>query len=345
MKRKNARFSFWGAAIFFLTNAFTVTIAMLFYGVVNEKTNGDLPTIAIVLFLVIVFLSLIWTTIDLIRRRIMIDKPVEQILQATEKMASGDFSIRLRPSHPYADYDYYDGIMENINILAEELGKSELLKTDFVANLSHEIKTPLAVIQNYATALQSDALDEETRKKYAVTLLNASKRLTALVTNILKLNKLENQKIKPECKRFHLTEALAETVLAFEEPIERKNLTLECDLAEVTVTSAPELLDLVWNNLLSNAVKFTDAGGRISVTLKEENGEAIVSIGDSGCGISPETGKRIFDKFYQGDTSHASEGNGLGLALVKKVIDILGGEISVKSEPGKGSIFTISLKV
>ena len=99
------------------------------------------------------------------------------------------------------------------------------------------------------------------------------------------------------------------------------------------------------NNLLSNAVKFTDAGGRISVTLKEENGEAIVSIGDSGCGISPETGKRIFDKFYQGDTSHASEGNGLGLALVKKVIDILGGEISVKSEPGKGSIFTISLKV
>ena len=134
-------------------------------------------------------------------------------------------------------------------------------------------------------------------------------------------------------------------MLAFEELIERKNLTLECDLAEVTVTSAPELLDLVWNNLLSNAVKFTDAGGRISVTLKEENGEAVVSIGDSGCGISPETGKRIFDKFYQGDTSHASEGNGLGLALVKKVIDILGGEISVKSEPGKGSIFTISLKV
>ncbi len=345
MKHKNAKFSFWGAAIFFLTNTFTVTIAMFFYGAINEKTGGDLTTIAIVLLLLIVFLSLVWTTIDLIRRRIMIDRPVEQILKATEKMASGDFSVRLHPSHPYADYNYYDGIMENINILAAELGKSELLKTDFIANLSHEIKTPLAVIQNYVTALQSDALDSETRKKYALTLLNASQRLTNLVTNILKLNKLENQKIKPEYKTFNLTEALAETVLAFEEPIENKNLTLQCDLAEVTLNSAPELLDLVWNNLLSNAIKFTEAGGQITVTLKEENGEAIVTVGDTGCGISPETGKRIFDKFYQGDTSHASEGNGLGLALVKKVIDILGGEISVTSEQGKGSIFTISLKV
>ncbi|MBQ8322553.1 MAG: HAMP domain-containing histidine kinase [Clostridia bacterium] len=344
MNRRGAKFSFSGALIFFLSNAVTVTVVMLVYGWVAEKTENDLPTVAIVLLLVTLFLSLVWTLIDLIRRRVMIDRPVEQILEATEKIAAGDFSVRLRVKHSYTEYDYYDCIMENVNVLAAELGKSEVLKTDFIANVSHELKTPLAVIQNYAAALQSDSLDDETRKKYAQTLLNASRRLTGLVTNILKLNKLENQKIKPEYKSFNLTESLAETVLTFEELIESKSLELDCDLDDVTLYSAPSLLEIVWNNLLSNAIKFTEAGGKIGVSLKKENDKAIVTVSDTGCGISPETGKRIFDKFYQGDTSHASEGNGLGLALVKKVIDILGGEISVTSEKNKGSTFTIQLK-
>ena len=344
MKRKTARFSLWGLLLFFLTNAATVTATMLVFGRVNEISDGNIGVIALVLFLVIAFLTLLWTLADLIRRRVMIDRPVEKILEATQRIAAGDFTVRLAPMRPYDKYDEYDYIIENLNLLAAELSKSEILKTDFIANVSHELKTPLSIIQNYAKALQSDDLDAPTRKKYAQVLLSASKRLSDLVTNILKLNKLENQKLKPEYAQIHLTQQLGESVLSFEELIENKGLELVCDLDEVTLFSAPTLLEIVWNNLLSNAVKFTDEGGKITVTLKKRNGKAIVEIADTGCGISPETGKRIFDKFYQGDTSHASEGNGLGLALVKRVIDMLGGEISVASEQGKGSKFTIVLK-
>lgn len=141
-----------------------------------------------------------------------------------------------------------------------------------------------------------------------------------------------------------MDEHLAEAALVYEERLDDKGISLQADLEEISVFTSPELLSIVWNNLLSNAVKFTEQGGKISLSLCLKNGNAIVKISDTGEGIAPEMGKRIFDKFYQGDTSHAAEGNGLGLALVKKVIDILGGEISVESETGKGSTFTVTLK-
>ncbi len=344
MSRKNARFSFVGALIFFCTVAIAVTATLLIYGFVDKKTGGDKVTIAVVMLLVILFLSLLFTLADLIRRRIMVDKPVERILDATEKIARGDFSVRLHSLRPYDKYDSYDEIMDNVNALAEELGKSETLKTNFVANLSHELKTPLSVIQNYAKALQAKGLDKETKDNYLQTLITASEKLSALVTNILKLNKLENTGLLPEKRQFRLDEQLAEIVVGFETPMEKKNLSLDCSLQEVSITSSPELLEMVWNNLLSNAVKFTGEGGKIRLQMRKTGADVSVVVEDNGCGISPETGKRIFDKFYQGDTSHASEGNGLGLALVKKVIDTLGGNISVKSEEGKGSVFTVTLK-
>lgn len=345
MKKPNKSYStFFGYILFFLTIAVTVTVAMLLYSYADEKSGGDQGTVAAVMLLVIVFLSAACTVIDVFRRKIMVEKPVEKILEATERIAAGDFSVEVVPTHEYEKYDEYDLIMENLNVMAAELSKSEILKTDFISNVSHEIKTPLAIIQNYATALQDESLDINTRQKYAKTLVQASKRLTALVTNILKLNKLENQEIKPEYETVNLTEMLAETVLSFEEWIEKKGLTLDCDLDEVTLVSATSYLEIVWNNLLSNAIKFTDAGGVIGVSLKRENSWYTVRISDTGCGISPETGKHIFEKFYQGDTSHAQEGNGLGLALVKKVIDVLGGEISVESEQGNGSTFIVRLK-
>ena len=168
--------------------------------------------------------------------------------------------------------------------------------------------------------------------------------MSQLVTSILQLNKLENQKIVPEKQTFRLDEALAEVILGYEDLLEQKEIELDCQLAEVEIFSSQSYLDLVWNNLLSNAVKFTEKGGKITVKLKREDGNVIVSVADTGCGISKETGARIFDKFYQGDTSHSGEGNGLGLALVKKVIQLLGGEISVSSEVGKGSTFQVTLK-
>lgn len=344
MKRRRRDFTLIGAFLFFLSIATMVTVSMLIYGYVDEKSGGDRAIVSLVMLLVIVFLSIVTTLLDLVRRHIMVDKPVEKILSATEKITSGDFSVYVEPIHGYGKYDEFDVIMENLNTLAAELSKTEVLKTDFVSNVSHELKTPLAIIRNYAMLLQKDGLTDEERKKYAQVLVDTSGRLADLVANILKLNKLENRKILPEKERIRLDESLAEAVIGLEDLIDKKGLELDCDLDEISVLSVAGYLEIVWNNLLSNAIKFTDAGGRVALTLKNVNGNAVVTVSDSGCGIDPETGKRIFDKFYQGDTSHAKEGNGLGLALVKRVIDVLGGEISVESELGKGSTFTIVLK-
>lgn len=343
MSRKNARWTVFGSLLFFTTIAITVMIAVMIYAWVDERTGGNRNIVALVMLLVITFLSVLWTLADVIRRRIMVDTPVEMILKATERIAAGDFSVRLHQRHGYAEYDEYDSVMENLNLMAEALGKSEVLKSDFISNVSHELKTPLAIIKNYAYLLQREK-DEEKRKEYAETLVKAAGKLSDLVTNILKLSKLENEKIRPEKEKFRLDEQIAEAVIGLEEKIEEKKIDLFCDLDEVTLISSPGYLEIVWNNLISNAIKFTEEGGRVEITLKKQGNFAVVKVKDTGCGISPETGKRIFDKFYQGDTSHAQEGNGLGLALVKKVIDILGGEISVESELGKGSSFQVVLK-
>lgn len=341
MKLKK-RLNFKGIILFFILIAIVIQIAILVYDYIIKRTDNKV-LIAVLILNVIIVLSVICTIIDIIRRKIMIDRPVNKILEATHKITKGDFKVRLDINHEYDKYDEYDLIMENLNSMASELEKTEVLKTDFISNVSHEIKTPLAIIQNYVTLLQDDSLDLDTRNKYSKTLLQASKRLSNLITNILKLNKLENQSINVENKEFNLTESLSEIVISFEELIERKNIKLECEFDDVYINSSVSLLEIVWNNLISNAIKFTNESGNISITLKKVDDTAIVRVSDTGCGISQEIGARIFEKFYQGDTSHKQEGNGLGLPLVKKVIDILGAEISVSSEVNKGTTFTITL--
>ena len=343
-RQKNKLPTFLPYTIFFLIIATIITVAMFIFGFVSAASGGTIQIIALVMMLVILFLALVCTVIDMFRRRITIDRPVKKILDATDKIASGDFSVRLHTEHVYQWYDQFDYIMENLNKMAEELSKTEVLRTDFISNVSHELKTPIAVIQSYAKSLQREDLSSETRKKYAATLVETTKKLNDLVTNILQLNKLENQKIRPESQPVRLDEELAQAILRHEDLVEKKRLIVKCELEEVEIESSASLLELVWNNLLSNAVKFTDEGGTIGVSLKKENDKAVVKISDTGCGISKDVGSHIFEKFYQGDTSHSSEGNGLGLALVKKVIDLIGGEIRVESEQGKGTTFTVILR-
>lgn len=344
MKGRKKRKLYWlyGFVVFFITIAALTRVSILLYDTVRKRTD-DGVLISLCMLITVLFLTVVCTLIDGFRRKIMVEKPVNEILYATEKIRKGDFSVRLSIVHEYGKYDEYDEIKENFNIMAAELQKTEVLKTDFISNVSHELKTPLSVIQTYATALQDETLDKEMRARYVQTLTQTTKRLAELITNILKLNKLENQQILPEKERFDLTQSLAQSLLAHEDWIDRKGLEIECDLDEVEIVSAPALLEIVWNNLISNAVKFTDKG-KIEVALHVKGKDAIVKVSDTGCGISAQTGTQIFDKFYQGDTSHAGEGNGLGLALVKRVIDLLGGEISVESTIGKGSVFTVVLK-
>lgn len=341
---KKSKFSLFGIISFFVLVAFVMQMAILVYDYICQKTD-NVALIAILILILITILAAFCTLCDYIRRKIMVDVPVSRILDATEKIAAGNFDTRIDIESSPTKYNEFDAISENLNIMAAELSKSEVLKNDFISNVSHEMKTPLAIIGNYADALADPDLDPETRAKYAHTLSSASKRLSGLVTDILKLNKLENREIKPEITRFNLADTLAECALEFESKIEEKNIRLNCELQDVFISSSEPLLEIVFTNLISNAVKFTEDGGSIFLHLGENDGFVTVTVTDTGCGMSREVGMRIFEKFYQGDTSHSHEGNGLGLALVKKVIDILGGEISVESELGKGSTFTVRLKM
>lgn len=336
--------------VFFLTVAFAVSCCMMLFVTILANTMGlvfDEDNIAVAAKLTfgnVLLITFLFGTADYIRRRITVDRPVRQITEAAERIMQGDFSVRVPPIHG-AGTEGFNEIGNAINKMAEELAGTETLRTDFIANVSHELKTPLAVMGNYAAMLQRPGITEEEKNDYAKAISEASRKLAQLITNILKLNKLENQQIFPQPQEFDLGEQLCQCLLGFEDAWEAKNLEIETDIADdVRIKSDPELLSLVWNNLISNAVKFTPAGGTVGVSLKEEGGSVVVSVSDTGCGMTPETGKHIFEKFYQGDTSHATQGNGLGLALVKRVVDILSGEIGVESVYGKGSMFTVKFK-
>ncbi len=344
-KRKNSNgtaIKLGGAALFFISIAFAIQIAVLVYERIRIRTD-DKALIAVLLLIVILILSTVCVVIDWFRRKITVERPTNDILNATRKIASGDFNVRLDITREYSKYNEYDFIKENLNAMAAELKKNEVLKMDFISNLSHEIKTPLAVIQNGAELLKSKTLSDIEREEISQTLISASKRVGGLVGNVLKLNKLENQELQEKKERFNLTDALSDIIAEYEAKARQKGVTLDCDFEDLTVLSSKELLEIVWSNLLSNAVKFTPEGGQVTVTLKKQGENAHVVVRDTGIGMSPEIGERIFEKFYQCDCSHKQEGNGLGLALVKKVIGVLGGEISVNSELGKGSEFSVLL--
>ena len=338
-------FSIWNYLIFFLTVSFLVSCSFWMFITTMDIEFGatEITKSARLTFLNVLILSLICTLIDGIRRRYTVERPVKRILEATRRLTRGDFTARIEP-FGLERRNEFDAIIEDFNKMAEELGGIETLRTDFIANVSHELKTPLAVIQNYSTMLQDPRLPEDKRVDYAKTITGATVRLSELMSNILKLNKLENQQIYPEAHEYNLGEQLRECLLGFEDGWEKKNLGIEADIDDaVTVRADEELLTLVWNNLFSNAVKFTGDGGKITVSLKSENGAAVTRVSDTGRGIPPEIGCRIFEKFFQGDKSHAARGNGLGLALVKRVVDVMGGDISVESAEGKGSTFTVRL--
>ena len=279
------------------------------------------------------------------RMKAVYDAPMQAISDATKKVAQGDFTVRIDALHEEEKEDYLDRMIHDLNAMVAELGSIETLKTDFISNVSHEIKTPISVIQNYAQLLKSDTLTEQERKDYSETIYGAANRLNTLITNILRLNRLENQRLTPAAAPFDLSAQLTECLLGFETVWEEKQIEIEPDIEDgVAVVADKELLSIVWNNLLSNAFKFTEPGGTVFAALKKYDGDAIVTIRDTGCGISPEAAKHIFDKFYQGDTSHATQGNGLGLALVKRILDMTDGEINVESVPGEGSTFTVKLR-
>lgn len=272
------------------------------------------------------------------------EEPLHKMAEATRKVSEGDFSVYVPTIHTSDKLDYLDVMIMDFNKMVEELGSIETLKTDFVSNVSHEMKTPIAVMKNYAELLAAEGIEDGTRSEYAKAMGNAATRLSELISNILKLNKLESQRIMPEMESYDICRQLCECILQFEDIWEEKGIELETEIEDAAMVKADaSLMELVWNNLIGNALKFTEPGGCVTVSQTSGANCVRIAVSDTGCGISRDSMEHIFDKFYQGDTSHSKEGNGLGLALVKRVLELMDGSIQVVSEEGKGSTFTVTL--
>ena len=277
--------------------------------------------------------------------RVNYSKHLEKLSKATKEVAKGDFSTRIELDETLKENSYVNVMFRDFNLMVDELNSIESLTEDFISNVSHEIKTPLSVINNYTTALKDKDLPEKIKEEYIETIIESTEKLSDLVANILKLNKIENKKILPEKEEFDLCRQLSDCILSFENVWEEKEIELFVQMEDhVLITESIAFLDVIWHNLLSNAFKFTEKGGTVSLVQTSDDEFVKVKIRDTGCGFNEETKQHIFDKFYQGDTSHAEEGNGLGLALVQKIAEKNGYEIIVESEVGRGTEFTVKIK-
>ena len=269
-----------------------------------------------------------------------LSKPVQVLTRAHEKVQEGDFTVRLPDNQP----GEMGELMRSFNDMTEALGSTAYLQKDFISSISHEFKTPIASIRGFAKLLQMPGLTEEQRAEYISLIAQESDRLSRLSETLLRLSALEQQTALASLTSFSLDEQLRQTILRLEPAWSQKNIGWQLDLQEVSVTSDQELLNQVWVNILQNAIKFSPAESEIEVRVFRD-GNAIVEIQDHGCGMTEEAQKRIFDKFYQADKSRRQEGVGLGLSLVKRIVDMMGGSITVRSAVGEGSTFRVELPV
>ena len=266
--------------------------------------------------------------------------PIDRLSKAMNQVAEGNFDVRLDAKRELREIR---DIYANFNLMAQELGATETLQTDFVSNVSHEFKTPINAIEGYATLLQGcEGPTTPEQSQYVDKILFNTRRLSNLVGNILLLSKIDNQAIPAPQTRFRLDEQIRQSIVLLEPEWSKRDMEFDVDLERVEYTGNESLLIHVWNNLIGNAIKFSPQGGEITLRLTEKNGHISFTIEDRGPGIPEGAQKHIFDKFYQGDSSHKEEGNGLGLALVKQILHVSQGEISVENTDS-GCRFTVIL--
>ena len=269
--------------------------------------------------------------------------PLKKLIDAMEKIADGDFSVRLEEKAKAKEIlEIYTGF----NMMAHELQATETLQSDFVSNVSHEFKTPINAIEGYATLLQGvqDEADPE-QCRYVEKILFNTQRLSRLVGNILLLSRVDNQTIQAKTSRFRLDEQIRQSVVLLEPEWEKKDIEFDAELEILEYTGYENLLMHVWNNLIGNAVKFVPEGGWIGIRLEQQQDACLFTIEDNGPGIPEEARRHVFNKFYQTDSSHKSEGSGLGLALVKQIVTLCGGTVETENRPQGGCRFTVKLPV
>ena len=270
----------------------------------------------------------------------LIIRPVQNISNAFDELSKGNFEVKVSENERIMEIRE---MAQRFNAMTYDLSHIETLRSDFVANVSHEFKTPIAAIEGYAMLLQNHRLSDEKHDHYVEKILENSRRLSNLSGNILMLSKLENQEMVLDSKEFRLDEQLRKAVLVLENKWAVKNIEFDMEMQKQIYYGSEQLLYQVWINILDNAIKHSPQGGIIQISIQETENAMTVYITDQGDGMTGEIQKHIFEKFYQGDSSRKTEGNGLGLALVKRIVDLCKGEISVESAPGKGATFALSL--
>ena len=266
-------------------------------------------------------------------------RPMNDLTDAMYRVSQGDFSVRVDEDAP----GDMGTLIRSFNEMASELGGIEMFRKDFINNFSHEFKTPIVSIRGFAKQLQRDDLSDEQRREYTEIIVSESERLANMASNILLLTKLENQQIVTDKEPYRLDEQLRSCILLLEKQWTAKDMELALDLDEVTYIGNEEMMSHVWVNLLGNAIKFSPEGGELGVCCQRRGSAIEVSIRDHGSGMDDATQKRIFEKFYQGNSAHATEGNGLGLSLVKRIVDLCAGKVAVDSRVGEGTTFTVTL--
>ena len=332
-KRQRFAMTLLFSAVCFCIQLVTVLLAsvLLWLTVKSGVISGEMPpTVNRVIVVMALFSLVIGAATAFFTAKYPL-KPVNRIVSRMNQLASGDFSTRLDYGKPISDHPSFRAVSDSFNKMAEELQNTEMLRSDFINNFSHEFKTPIVSIAGFTKLLKRGNLSEEQRREYLDIIEEESLRLSAMATNVLNMTKIENQTILTDTTTFNVSEQIRSAILLLEEKWDKKHIELSADFDEYTITGNEEMLKQVWINLLDNAVKFTPDFGTVRVALEESDGILTVSISNTGSTIPPEKLGKIWNKFYQADESHASSGNGIGLAIVKKVIELHGGEVGVTS--------------
>ena len=266
--------------------------------------------------------------------------PIKNLQEAMNGVTNGDFEIKVEEK---SVFDEIENINHSFNIMMKELRANEVIQKDFVSNVSHEFKTPLNAIEGYATLLQEENLSKEEQNEYVQKILLNTKRMTELVSNVLLISRLENKAVQPEKSKFSLDEQIRQAVVLLEPKWQKKDIEFDVSLDESLYFGSQSLLSHVWFNLIENAIKFSPQGGKVTITLTDKPDKAVITFSDEGEGVKESEKDLIFQRFYQADTSHKQEGSGLGLALVKKILESEQGEIVVDNLPEFGCMFTVTL--
>ena len=346
IKEKTSRMSLTLALSIFVFVILLAAIALTALGLwlltkagVIVDIDGDLQLGQVILFMSLISL-IIGGTSTFFSSRLPL-KPVNEIINKMNRLAAGEFKTRLKFGDTMSAHPAVKELTTSFNTMAEELENTEMLRNDFINAFSHEFKTPIVSIMGLANLLESGDLTEEQRVQYARAIREESMRLSSMASNVLNLTKVENQKILTDVSRFNLSEQVRSAVLLLEEKWSSKNIDLQLDFDEFMIEANEEMLKQVWINLVDNAVKFVPRCGTVELEVLDEGKNLCVKVSNTGSEISPDKQEKIFNKFYQADESHATQGNGIGLAIVKSIVELHNGEVRVNSGNGITSFVVV----